>query len=235
MVFYHTHLHNETDMLYQMMRISFNYHSWSLYDCENMRDTHLWGDPTIIKKIEDYHNAVENMEEFKEGFYSVDEARGDVVIKKKKDKKTRKIEFLGEITDDKVEVEVVNYKIKSNTHTKKWKQIEEDYKDETGICLSGRSDPRYKTHINEKGFIKNLALGKAKSSNPSLKKDIKLTIDNLSWHSLSAISEGKYVYVKLFIGYDTLDNPNNYNVYMRTVTLSNNDTVNRCVKKYVTK
>ena len=220
------------DVLYQMMRISFNYQNWSEFDIQNMRNTRLWGDPVIIKKIENYHDAVANMEEFQEGFYNVNEARGDVEIKKKKHKKARKIEYLGEITDDMYEVEVESVKINRKNNQNKWKQLEEDYKDHSGKSLIGNSDPRHESHIDMNGFIKNLALGKDKSSKPSLKKDIKKTIDNLAWHSMYAITKNRYKYVKLFIGYDSLENNEDYTIYMRLLSLENNDTVNKCLNNY---
>ena len=231
MIFYHTHLRNEIDVLYQMMRISFNYQSWSEYDISKMRNTHLWGDPTIIKRIENYHDAVANIEDLHEGLYNLNEVRGDVEIKKKKQKKTKKIEYLGEITDDMIDVEVESVKINKKNCENKWKQIEEDYKDFCEKALTGNSDPRHDSHMEE-GFIKNLSLGKDKSSKPSLKKDIKNTIDNLSWHSMFAIVSNKYKYAKLYVGYDSLDNNENYTVYMRLLTLDNNETVNKCVTNY---
>lgn len=234
MVFYHDHLINDPECLYQMMRVVFSYMNWDIYDCIKIKKTNLYCNKLVYKIICEYENAVEKIEQLEEGEYLQDEIIGNVPIKKNK-KKIKKDHFLQQISEEDIDYDIQVYSINNKNKLRKWKEIEDEYLEFYGkdIRKSKISDPRHKK--SECGnFILCGAMGGKNKKTHVTKSILSKWIDGLSWYSNFAIKKNKYKYIRLYVGYKDINNSDEYTVYIRTVELKNNDKVNHLLGEYDT-
>ena len=232
MIFYHDHLKNDPECLYQMMRVVFSYINWDMFDCFKIKKTNLYCDRSVYKIICSYENAVEKIEQLEEGEYLQDEIRGTVPIKKNK-KKEKKENFLQQIPKNYLDHDIQAISINNKNQSRKWKQIEDEYLEFYGKSINNSkiSDPRCKkTSCNN--FILCCAMGGKYKQTHVDKDTLSKYLDGLSWYSNFAIKKDKYKYIRLYVGYKNIDNHEDYTVYIRTVELENNDIVNRLLAEY---
>ena len=138
MIFYHDHLTNDPECLYQMMRIVFSYINWDIYNYTNIHTTNIYGHTDVYELILEYEKAVEKIENLEEGEYLQDEIIGNVPIKENK-KKEKKVNHLQQIPKEYIDYDIQTISITSMNSTKKWRQIEENYIDFTG--------KKYRSHL----------------------------------------------------------------------------------------
>tara|TARA_B100000686_G_scaffold37941_1_gene39379 strand:- start:1206 stop:2588 length:1383 start_codon:yes stop_codon:yes gene_type:complete len=230
MLFYHDHLRNDPECLYQMMRIVFSYQTWSEFNSFKMKTTRLWGNQETYQIIRHYEDAVEKIEVLESGKYVEDEIRGNVPIKEKK-KKLKEDNELQQIPEDLIDVEIEKITINPKNEGKKWKYIEETYQDFYGKGLKGRSDPRRDSNKKD-GFMLTSVIGKKHTKGPLSLEKLNSHIDGLSWFSNFAIGTNKYKYIRLYVGYKNITDNSKYTVIIRKLELENKPIVNEKLDKY---
>tara|TARA_Y100000389_G_C17437314_1_gene506328 strand:+ start:158 stop:1879 length:1722 start_codon:yes stop_codon:yes gene_type:complete len=230
MIFYHDHLMNDPECLYQMMRVVFSYINWDIYHIMNMKTTKIYGHPEVYRIIIDYEKAVEKIESLNEGEYIQDEIRGNVPIKQNK-KKIKLENHLQQIPEEYINHDIQSILVTSNNEGKKWKQVEEEYFEFMNKELKGPSDPRTKMTSDGKFILNGSMGGKFKGKHVDIKTLSNWT-NGLSWYSNFAITENKYIYIRIYVGYKNLEDPSRYTIYLRTVELEKNDEVDKFLKLY---
>jgi len=231
MIFYHDHLINDPECLYQMMRIVFSYIHWDRYNSVNMKKTKIYGHPAVYKIIIDYEQAIEQIESLEEGEYLQSEICGDVPIKQNK-KKKKTVNYLQQISEEFIDYEIQNVVVNSNNESKKWDYVEDVYSEFIGKSLYGPSDPRNKRTGPNDEFILNGSMGGKYKGKHVDNTDLSSWAEGLSWYSNYAIKGNKYKYIRLYVGYKDLEDPTKYTIYIRTTDLTQDEEVTRLLKLY---
>jgi len=229
MIFYHDHLTKDPECLYQMMRIVFSYINWEIFSAHKIKKTKIYGHPAIHKIIIDYEEAVEKIELLEEGEYLRDEIQGNVPIKQNK-KKEKRVNYLQQIPPEFIEYDKDAYAVNPKNESRKWKQLEEDYREFIGHDLSERSDPR--TKRTKTGFILNGSMGGKYKGKHVSNTDLSSWVEGLSWYSNYAITKKYYKYIRVYVGYKDLEDPTKYTIHTRMVNLTKDEEVTRLLTSY---
>ena len=230
MLFYHDHLRNDPECLYQMMRIVFSYQAWSEFNSYKMRTTRLWGNQETYQIIRHYEDAVEKIEVLESGKYVEDEIRGNVPIKEKK-KKLKEDNELQQIPEEMIDIDIEQISIDPKCEERKWKYIEVSYKEFIGKDLKGRSDPRRDSN-KKNDFMLTSVIGKKHTKGPLSLEKLNSHINGLSWFSNFAIGTNKYKYIRLYVGYKNITDNSKYTVVIRKLELKNEPIVNEKLNKF---
>jgi len=196
----------------------------------NMKTTKIYGNQAVYDIIISYEEAVEKIELLPEGAYLQGEIQGGVPIKQNK-KKIKLENHLQQIPEEYINHDIQSILVTSNNAEKKWKQVEEEYFEFINKELKGTSDPRTKTTSDGK-FILNGSMGGKFKGKHADTKTLSNWTNGLSWYSNFAITENKYIYIRIYVGYKNIEDSSRYTIYLRTLELKKNDEVDKFLKLY---
>lgn len=207
--------HNSPDILYQLCRFLFNYTSWQEVNVTKIKKTKLISDDDTVYKIcLEYEKQIEVInKEMAGSIRTQDEVKGNIKVKQRKKPKER--------TND-----VIKQYIKTeNTKCKPFKvydgnddEIESNYKqfwfDFRGKELNGKSE--LKKDEDDNNFY---ICSTTKHSKRFVLSELKKTLKGFSWDSNFQLAKNTYKYSRLYVGYDDINEPSEYTVFVRTLEL----------------
>lgn len=222
------HQHYKRDKLYQLCRFLFNYMNWSPEARSKIKKTQFY---SLTKFVFDiclgYQESVERMStDFAGKTCSLREIQGlepeepSVREMKKMDMKTIKL-----INHDKI---WKKFKVYDGNDSEEWKKVEDFYESIKKKKLSEKCKSRPKCidgfyHCSGTGVV--------------LKQPISKIIEMYkhSWDSTFALTSTSLSYIRIFVGYENLDDPSEYTIFVKYAQLEDNAENISILKKYFEK
>ena len=207
----HPQFLNEPDILYQMCRYVFNYTNWD--DISKIKKTKIYEMvPKCFNSNIDYEKQIDHINKTMSGsIRDINEIRGNIPAKKKKilketiyslidlkyihyfPKKFKKFKVYGDINENNI-----------------WSNVKKYFKDFSGIDCKEKSIPKKKNGFYECSTSDRLRV----HTNDELKRKFL----NWKWYSNFAITN-KYKYIRIYVGYDDLEDDSEYTIVIRTLEL----------------
>ena len=215
MIMSHEQYITHPDVLYQMCRFLFSYISWKDINIKKIKKTKIFTRYlNVINKCIEYEEKVEYIEDNLSGSVrSQDEVSGDLkpeiktVIKINDNiKEYAKCEIKTFTVDDEEEEKAV------------WERLKKFYNNFVGKKLNANKIPDKINNFYHCSTTKNKTINQ--------KDELKRTIEAMSSTSNFILKSGNYKYTRLYVGYDDITKPHQYAIYLRYMTLENNEIVN---------
>jgi hypothetical protein len=209
-IFSHEQYNKTPDIQYQLCRFLFNYINWK--------------NPEKIKKTKIYSNCSECLEgclEYEKQIDYIDttlkgsvrtkeEVIGKVFVKRKEVPKERifaKLEKYAHVN------KLKRFIVSDNEDDIVLEKVKQFYKDFTGKDIDGRAMPK----LNEQNFYEcSITTGKKIHTNFAETKKI---LNNLKSTSNFVLSKNKYKYARLYVVYDSNEDPFEYSWIIRTMEI----------------
>lgn len=210
--------HDQPDILYQMCRFLFNYISWKTENLNKIKKTRfLTRDRLDYEICLTYEKQIDYINKNLKGSLRTQaEVKGDIKIKEKKKPKERTNDIISQY----VKINMTKqFKVYDGNDEEIWKDVKKFWLNFRGKELNGKS------MLQKKGnYYQCSTSGKNKVQEL---QNIKKFIKGLKWDSNYQLAKNNYKYSRLYVGYDDNNCPEEYTIFVRTLELENNDTVNR--------
>ena len=223
------HQHYSRDKLYQLCRFLFNYTSWSSEAKSRIKTTKFYSlTKSVVDTCLEYEESVERMcTDFAGKTCSLREIQGldpeEPTVRELKKSELKSIKLVYDPTNETKKL-FKKHKVYEGNDRDQWAKAEKFYEDIVGKKPSGRSMPKLK----DDGFYhcsttKNVIKHSITDING---------MDKQSWWSTFQLTSDKLSYARIFVGYDNLDDPSEYTIYVKHVVLEDNAETRRILKKY---
>lgn len=228
------HDHYSRDKLYQLCRFLFNYVSWSPEAKSRIKTTKFYSlTKSVVDTCLEYEESVERMcTDFAGKTCSLREIQGldpeEPTARELKKTELESIELLNDV-DSKTNKPKIwrKFKVYDGNDAEEWAKVAAFYQSTQNKVLTERSRSRPKL-VN--GFYHC-------STTKNVEKQTIATISSLekqSWWSTLQLTSEKFAYARIFVGYDNLDDPSEYTIYVKHVQLEDDAAgeTRRILKKY---
>ena len=219
------YIHNP-DILYQMCRFLFNYISWEPKNQKKIKTTKFYSDSDEIYNIcLDYEKQIDRInKELSGSIRNQSEVKGNIKVKELKKPKERVNDIIREFVKLKVKTYRVCNNDEEDNETIILPKVYANYEKFKGCKIHPKSIPKK----NESGFYIISTTGSAKIFS---KKDIKKFLENLKWDSNFQLTKNCYKYARIYIGYDDIEDPSEFTIFLRMMELEENQKVKEHLDK----
>jgi hypothetical protein len=218
------HEHYSRDKLYQLCRFLFNYMTWSVEGKSRIKTTKFY---SLTKKVVDtcldYEENVERMcSDFAGKTCSISEILG--LEPEQKTEREIKKEALTSIKPINENGKIwKKFKVYDDNDDEMWEKAGKFYKDLMGKNFSARTKPKYVDGYWHCSTTSNVL----KQSVRSLSR-----LEKQSWYSTFQLKADCFIYSRIFVGYENLEVPSDYTIYIKHVVLEDNAKNREILKKY---
>ncbi len=217
------HEHYSRDKLYQLCRFLFNYVSWTPESRSKIKRTKFYSlTKSVIDTCREYEESVERMStEFAGKTCSLREIQG-LEPEEPSEREVKK----AALTSVKLTNSTLwrKFKVYEGNDEEQWAKAREFYEIITDNELKGRSMPKK----NENGFYECSTTGNVGVQTISTVK----LLEKQSWWSTFQLQAEHFNYARVFIGYESLDDNTEYNIYIKYAELEENEETKEILKKY---
>ena len=209
-IFSHEQYNNTPDVQYQLCRFLFNYIGWE--NPENIKKTKLYSNSAeCLEGCLEYEKQIDYIDTTLKGSVRTkEEVVGKVPVKRKEIPKERmyaKLEKYSTVH------KLKRFVVTDGDDDEVLEKVKEFYKHFTGKDIDGRSMPKK----NESGFYEcSITSGKKVYTNFA---DMKKVLNNMKSTSNFMLSKNKYKYARLYVVYDSDDDPFEYSWIIRTMEI----------------
>ena len=232
------HQHYSRDKLYQLCRFLFNYMSWAPESKSRIKTTKFYSlTKLVVDTCLEYEKSVERMSsEYAGKTCSLREING-LEPEEPSERELRKIALRSiEPTNERI---WKKFKVYDGNDEEEWDKVEKFYllSQNTGLptpskpkleVVPTRSKPKLMTEENGKQFYHCSTTEKVdKYSVAAINK-----LEKQSWYSTFQLQSEKLNYARIFVGYENLEDPTEYTIYVKHVQLTNTPETLGILKKY---
>jgi len=215
------HQHLADDKLYQLCRFLFNYMKWSPEAKAGIKTTKFHSlTREVYETCMKYEEFIEHCNGFAGKSCTLNELDGyepePLTIREEKKKAMQSITPTNPNLWKK-------FKVYDNNDDEIWKKAGEFYKSILGKELGGRSKP----DMNGVFYYCSTTKHVDKQSNDSLRNMV-----NQNWWSMFQLLPNRNCYARVFVGYDVMDDPTEYTIYIKYVVLPNTLETMNILAKY---
>jgi hypothetical protein len=219
------HHHYSRAKLYQLCRFLFNYTKWSADGRSKIKKTQFYSlTKSVVDTCLEYEQEVENLyNEFSGRSCTLREIQGlEPEEPSERERKTEALKKIKTLNED--EKYWKKYKVYDGNDRKRWKKVEKFYERIMNKPLTETSKSRPKK-IN--GFFHcSTTTGVEKKHDSEIKK-----LEKQSWWSTLQLTQ-KLSYARIFVGYENLDDPTEYTIYIKYVQLEDSEYTRNILQKY---
>ena len=220
------HHHLSDDKKYQFCRFLFNYMKWSEEARRRIKHTKFWSLTQCVKEsVLEYEQHIKRM--------STEYVGRSVSLSEMKDMKEIPLTEKQEKASALKSIVPANktiwkqFKVYEGNDVDEWRRAETFYETFLGKKMNGKSKP-----TENVGFWHcSLTEKKTKQSI----NDIKHAMNKHGWHSTFQLKPGCLKYARVFVGYDNLEDPSEYTIYVKHVELPNAQTVLDTLSRFCSK
>ena len=221
------HTQYNPDILYQLCRFLFNYASWETKT--NVKKTKIY---TKTKEVLDtclrYEELIDHI---------IEEHSGEAITLREingtePDEPSQREIKKGELNGANPTLRWKRYKVYDKNDLFQWNEVQKEYEKIRGKPLAERSRPTLSTQKKEQD---DSDVYYHCSTTAKVKKHSIEEIERLkdqSWWSTLQLVEDQFTYARIFVGYDCLDDPTQYTIYLKYVILEENEYNKNILKKY---
>jgi len=222
-----SHEHITRDTRYQLCRFLFNYNKWTSESRNKIKKTQFHSLTTsVITSCLDYEIHIERMTtEFAGNSCSLREINGlepeDPTACEIKKKEFDAIECRKDREGGKM---CKKFKVYDGNDTTEWERAHQFYENILGKRIGGKSMPKK----NDDGFYRC-------SNSKGVGVQLATTFNNLEkekWSSRFQLKKDCLSYAHVFVGYDNLENPSEYTIYIKFAELVDTPITREFLSKY---
>lgn len=217
------HQHYSRDKLYQLCRFLFNYTSWSANGRSKIKTTQFYSlTKSVVDICLEYEESVERMcTEFAGKKCSLREIQGlEPEEPSEREIKNTDLQSIKLANQDKI---WKKFKIYDGNDEEEWKKAELFYESIMKKKLAGKSRPKF---ID--GFYHCSTTSKV------VKQPIGVIngLAKQSWSSTFQLTSESLTYARIFVGYDNLEDPSEYTIFVKYAQLEDTEDNKRILHKY---
>lgn len=226
------HDHYSRDKLYQLCRFLFNYVSWSPEAKSRIKTTKFYSlTKSVVDTCLEYEESVERMcTDFAGKTCSLREIQGldpeEPSARELKKTELESIKLLNKV-DIKTNKPKIwrKYKVYDGNDVEEWENVATFYQSIMGKGIPGQSMPKLVDGFYNCSTTKNVE----KQTIAAIS-----SLDKQSWWSTLCLSSKSLAYARIFVGYDNLDDPSEYTIYVKHVQLEDDAAgeTRRILQKY---
>jgi len=221
------HQQFSADKLYQLCRFLFNYTSWSAENQRKIKKTKIYSlTKHVIDTCVKYEEDVEHMSsEFAGKTCSLREIQGlDPEEPSEIEKKKTALNSIATTSDL-----WKKFKVYDGNDEEQWDKVAAFYKEKTGKDIPTRSRPKQMTPDKEESpFYHSSTTGTV-----CIQKDANIKrMVTQSWYSTFQLITDKLNYARIFVGYEDLEDPTEYTIYVKHIQLDDCENTRRILDKY---
>jgi hypothetical protein len=219
------HQHYSKDKIYQLCRFLFNYNSWSEESKAKIKTTQFHSlTQSVINTCLEYEDHIEKMStDFAGKTCSLREIQGlEPEEPSEREIKTNALKSLN-VTNPGGKL-FKKFKVYEENDENQWAQAEKFYEEHMGKKLSGKSKP----HLNEMGFWECSTTGHVVTHTTG---NIN-SLEKQSWWSTFQLLPDRLQYARIFVGYENLEDPTEYTIYIKFVKLEDTENARAILQKY---
>ena len=222
------HHHYKNDVLYQLCRFVFNYMKWSTEGKSKIKITKVY---SLTKHVVDicleYEESVERMSnDFAGKICTIREING-LEPEQPTEREVKKAALASLKLKNGDKNIWKKYKVYDGNDAEEWEKVSQFYREFMNKELGARSKPKLVDglywHCSTTGHV-------LKQSVNTVSK-----LKNQSWWSTFQLKEGCLKYARLFVGYENLEDPSEYTIYLKYVELEDNEESKKYLEKYCKK
>lgn len=217
------HQHYCNDIIYQLCRFLFNYMNWSPENKSKIKKTKFYSLTRVVKEIcLGYEEHVENISDnFAGKNVSLREIKG-LEPEKPTEKELKNID-LNSITIDNHDNLWKKFKVYDGNDDDMWDKTIKYCEENTKRKLCSKSIPK---KVN--GYYECSTTSKVyKHSTNDIEK-----LKKQSWWSTFQLTKNNLSYVRIFVGYDDLNDPTEYTIFVKCALLEDNKQNKSILDKY---
>lgn len=216
------HQHYSRDKLYQLCRFLFNYMSWAPESKSRIKTTKFYSlTKSVVDTCLEYEKSVERMSsEYAGKSCSLREIQG-LDEEEPSERELKKIALRSiKPTNERI---WKKFKVYDGNDVEEWVKVEAFYSATQNKVLQTRSRPKLVD-----GFYHCSTTEKVdKYSVATINK-----LEKQSWYSTFQLQSEKFNYARVFVGYDNLDDPSEYTIYVKHVQIEDTAETRTILKKY---
>jgi len=213
------------DVLYQMCRFLFNYIGWPIEKQDKIKKTRFITDNlenyTICLKYEQQIDKINK--EMTGSLRTLDEVKGTIRVKQSKIPIEKKNEKLNKYIKSGTKIFKV-YEGNERSEKEIWDNVEKWWRWKKGKDITKKSRPKK----NNQGFMECSTTHKPKVFQLT---ELKSGLNKLKWYSNYQLVENTYNYLRLYVGYDSLEHNTEYTIFIRWLVIDRNDIVSTFLKE----
>jgi hypothetical protein len=223
-----SHIHLSRDDKYQICRFLFNYERWTPEQRINIKKTQLYSlTRSGIEQCIEYEEHVQRIStEFAGKTVSLQEIQGKKqTVEEIKEQEKQQSFYAIECKNENI---WTKFKVYDGNDAIVWGNVEEFYYKIRNKRISGKSDPRNSKTIN--GFYEcSISKKKDVQLESNLKK---ITKSNERWSNRFQLKSDCLSYARVFVGYDNLEDPTEYTIFIKFVELVDTPSTREYLAKY---
>jgi hypothetical protein len=208
------HQHLKSDDLYQLCRFLFTYLHWSAENKAKIKKTKFYSlTREVVDICLDYEKHIERLadSDFAGRIVCLSEIVGEMPNEEPSYREQKKLALASVTLAN--EKKWRRFKVYDGNDEETWRIANEFYRGVTGKDLNGKTKPSKM----EDGFYYCSTTKKvAKQSDIDVKK-----MEKQSWHSTFQLLPGCLNYARVFVGYDDIENPDEYTIHIKYVNVMN--------------
>ena len=219
------HQHYSRDKLYQLCRFLCNYTYWSPAGRANIKHTQFYSLTTSVKDIcLDYEVTIEHISAECTGKNCSLRDIGGFEPEEPSARELKSLDLKSIKLSD-PDRTFKQFKVYEGNDEEQWEKVKKFYEVITGKLLTKKSSP---TQVD--GFYEcSTTAGVVKQSIGNIKR-----LDKQSWWSLFQLTES-LSYARIFVGYDNLDDPSEYTIFIKYAKLEDSEENKSILHKYANK
>jgi len=222
----YSHEHFPRDVKYQLCRFLFNYHSWNPESREKIKKTHIHSlKESFVETIVEYESCVDRMnDEFVGKSCSLREIKGlDPYQPTESEQRRQDLDKI-KITNPRLWKKfTVN---DEDDEEEAWEKAHRFYQGIRGKKIIGKSMPK-----KEDGFYHCAISEHSDKQLCSKLREIE-TSSTQKWHSRFQLKNERLNYAHVFVGYERLDNPYEYTIFIKYAQLEDTPETREILSKY---
>lgn len=213
--------HKQHDVLYQMCRFMFNYISWNKENQDAIKKTRfITDDITNYQICKNYETQIEKINNEMQGSVrTLDEVKGSINVKEsKKPTERRNDEIMAYHKSGRK-----MFKVYDGNDLLEWEKVKRFWHEFKGKSLSGKSMLKLDTY----GFYQCSTTNNVEKHDL---QDLKKSLDRFKWDSNFQLAKNTYNYIRLYVGYENINDNSEYTIFIRYMVLEENERVERFLK-----
>ena len=220
-IFSHEHyVDKRPELLYQLCRFLFRFSGWSEIAKKKIKHTKIWvSNQGVITTCLNYEKDVVNAEKMEGSLRTIEEMTDKFIsLREKRVPDEKKHSCISQYANVNIKKFPVYDKSMENVM---WEIVIKQYEKVKKHSIYKHSIPSK----NANGFYEHSF--STSSKGVFTDEEINKKISNMSFHSNYQLFENCFEYARIYIGYYKKTDPNSYVIFLRTMTLENNDIVSR--------
>ena len=218
------HSHCPNDMVYQICRFAFNYINWNEHSVFKIKKTRFFSiNDKTIQIAQEYEETIEKINSASGKSITFNDINGiseNNNCSKTDDIRNIKIQLFNNLKEVNIITEFKVYSNNEITETEMWERVKRLYFKKKGKECLLKSIPTKRDGF----YICGISKKKEIMNKTDIKNQIETWCNPNNWDNNYILNNSR-VYVRIYVGYDNINNPTEYSIFVRHCVLNECDEV----------